>query len=147
MISKYLVAGWAITAAGMGLVIWFLWGQYEDERAARAVAEATISVQKETIRTMAEQVNIAKVTLEEQRQENHNLSIRMQARNHELNQMRLTIERQAYESPYRNSIDTHNWFADWMRSVESATGHARPGTDNHSAGEASTVDGTAETDQ
>jgi len=146
MISKYLVAGWAITAAGMGLVIWFLWNQYEDERAARAVAEATIAVQKETIRTMGEQVNIAKATLVEQRQENTELVVQMQKRDRDLNQMRLTIERQAYESPYRNSIDTNNWFADWMRSVESATGYTRPGTDNNSTGETSTIDGTTGTD-
>jgi hypothetical protein len=143
---NYLLGGLGILTVVSWLATYFLWNQYEDERANRAVAEATIAVQKETIRTMGEQVNIAKATLAEQRQENTELVIQMQKRDRDLNQMRLTIERQAYESPYRNSIDTNNWFADWMRSVESATGYTRPGTDNNSTGETSTIDGTTGTD-
>lgn len=121
MFTKYIVAGWAITAAGMGLVIWFLWSQYNDERTLRATAEANLAVSEKTLELTEKQVEIAKAEAAVLQERNDLAQLQLQERSRQLNEMRLTIQQDAYERPYRNSVDVHNWLARWMCEVHAAT--------------------------
>lgn len=137
MINKYIVAGWAATSLVAGGIIWFLWGQYDDERRLRAEAETAVAVQATTLETVATQVTIAKEETAALAEENAKASLLLQEREKELNDLRLVITQQAYEAPYRNSVDLHNWLARWMRDVEATSGGRTAGTNPDPADEAS----------
>jgi len=118
----YILGAAGIVSVVSWLATWFLWGQLEDEKDKRIQAETAVAVQKVAIETMADQMATAKAELSVLAAENKEVDLLNQRREAEINALRLTLAQQAYEAPYRNSVDIHNWLARWMRDIEAAGG-------------------------
>lgn len=133
----YLTGGLGITTILLGLSTWLMWEKYDAELSLRVKAETAAAIQAETIKTMAENVRAAKEELSVLEAAHKDVDLLRQRREAEINELRLTLAQQAYEAPYRSSVDIHNWLARWMRDIEAAGGGRPAGAVDHSADPAS----------